>query len=215
MAHEPLPPQAFRLTPELLLQGYMAGVFPMAERRDDSEVFWVDPKRRGVLPLDGLHISRSLKRRILKEPFDVRFNADFPGVVAGCAEREETWINDQIYLAYLDLHRMGYAHSQEVWEGNELVGGVYGVAIGGAFFGESMFSRRTDASKIALAYLVSRLRTGGFTLFDTQFVTDHLIRLGAIEISRASYRRRLRDALSVEANVFRQQSPVTARQICT
>ena len=215
MPHEPLQPQENRLTPELLLQAYMAGVFPMAEGREDAEVFWVDPKRRGILPLDGFHISRSLKRRILKEPFEVRFNTDFAGVVAGCAEREETWINDQIYLAYLDLHRMGYAHSQEIWDGDELVGGVYGVAIGGAFFGESMFSRRRDASKIALAYLVARLREGGFTLFDTQFVTDHLISLGAIEISRADYRRRLRDALSVEANVFRQRSQVSVRHICT
>jgi leucyl/phenylalanyl-tRNA--protein transferase len=215
MAHEPLPPHALRLTPELLLQAYMAGVFPMAEGRDDAEVFWVDPQRRGILPLDGFHISRSLRRRIVKEPFEVRLNADFAGTVAGCAERDETWINDQIYLAYLDLHRMGYAHSQEVWDGDELVGGVYGVAIGGAFFGESMFSRRRDASKVALAYLIARLRAGGFTLFDTQFVTDHLISLGAVEISRADYRRRLRAALSVEANVFRQQPPVTARHICT
>ena len=200
MAHEPLPPQAQRLTPELLLHAYMAGVFPMAEGRDDAEVFWVDPKRRGVLPLDGFHISRSLKRRILKEPFEVRFNTDFAGVVAGCAEREETWINDVIFDLYVKLFTYGFAQSIEVWDEDTLIGGVYGVTLGGAFFGESMFSRKRDASKVALAYLIAHLNRSGFTLFDTQFLTDHLASLGAVEISRSDYHKRLETALDQSAD---------------
>ena len=183
------------LTPELLLHGYSIGIFPMAEHREDPDIFWVDPKRRGVFPLDRFHISRSLARRLKKAQYRIDINTDFAGVVDGCADRAETWINGEIRAHYLSLFDSGHAHSLEVWDGDELVGGVYGVVLGAAFFGESMFSRRTDASKIALAYLVDRLRQGGFTLFDTQFVTDHLASLGAEEISRASYHRKLRDAL--------------------
>ena len=188
------------LTPDLLLRGYAAGIFPMAERRDESEVFWVDPRQRGILPLDGFHLSRSLRRRILRGGFTITTDRDFAGVVEGCADREETWINAPIFDAYMDLHRAGFAHSLEVWEGAELVGGTYGVALGGAWFGESMFSRRTDASKVALAYLVERLRRAGFTLFDTQFLTPHLATLGGREIRRDAYRRRLSEALSVAAD---------------
>ena len=188
------------LTPTLLLRAYASGIFPMAETRETDEVFWVDPKRRGVIPLDGLHLSRSLRRRIAKEPFRITVDRDFEGVLEGCADRPETWINATIYRLCVTLHRAGFAHSLEVWEGESLVGGVYGVALGGAFFGESMFSRRTDASKIALAYLVDRLRQGGFTLFDTQFVTPHLKRLGAVEISRADYHAALEAALDVDAS---------------
>jgi leucyl/phenylalanyl-tRNA---protein transferase len=198
------------LTPEILLQAYAAGIFPMAESRSDAEIFWVDPKRRGIFRLDSFHISRSLRRRLLAEPFTIRTNTNFAAVVAACADRPETWINEPIFALYQQLHDQGYAHSVEVWDGAELVGGVYGVALGGAFFGESMFSRRTDASKLALAYLVDRLRMGGFTLFDTQFLTPHLQSLGAVEVSRETYHRLLRQALAVNADFHRQSEPPDA-----
>ncbi|MCL4189241.1 MAG: leucyl/phenylalanyl-tRNA--protein transferase [Rhodobacteraceae bacterium] len=188
------------LWPERLLGAYAAGVFPMAEGRDDPEVFWVHPRRRGIMPLDGFRISRSLRRTILHAPLEIRIDCDFAGVVTGCADRPETWINAPIHAAYLALHRAGHAHSVEVWEAGALVGGVYGVTLGAAFFGESMFSRRADASKVALAYLVDRLRLAGFALFDTQFLTPHLARLGGIEIDRAGYRRRLDEALARAAD---------------
>jgi leucyl/phenylalanyl-tRNA--protein transferase len=179
------------LTPEILLHGYSIGIFPMAEHRDDPEIFWVDPRRRGVMPLNGFHISRSLARAMRRSSFHHTINRDFDGVVAGCADREDTWINAEITALYTALHHAGHAHSLEVWEGTALVGGVYGVTLGRAFFGESMFSRRTNASKMALAALVDRLRHAGFTLFDTQFLTDHLASLGAREISRAEYHAQL------------------------
>lgn len=184
-----------RLTPELLLQAYATGIFPMAESRDGDTIHWVDPRHRGVVPLEGFHISRSLARTIRRRLFQITTDRDFAGVVAGCADRPETWINEEIFSLYMGLHAMGRAHSLEVWQGGALVGGVYGVTLGAAFFGESMFSRMTDASKVALAYLVHRLRAGGFTLFDTQFLTPHLASLGAIEISRRDYLRRLEAAL--------------------
>ena len=193
------------LTPELMLRAYTMGIFPMSEGRDDPEVFWVDPKRRGILPLNGFHISRSLARRIRQEPFLLTVNEAFDRVVAACADRDETWINPTIQNLYATLHRAGFAHSQEVWDGPELVGGVYGVTIGAAFFGESMFSTRRDASKIALAYLVDRLRVGGFQLFDTQFVTPHLVSLGAQEIARAAYREMLDDAIDADGNFYAQE----------
>lgn len=168
----------------------------MSEAQDDPRVFWVDPDRRGVLPLDGFHLSRSLRRTIARQPFELTLDIAFEEVVRGCAAREETWINDTIFRGYFALHRMGYAHSVEAWSGDDLVGGVYGVALGRAFFGESMFSRETDASKVALATLIAHLRQTGFVLFDTQFITDHLARLGAVEIDRAEYRRQLEAALS-------------------
>ncbi|MBE0452584.1 leucyl/phenylalanyl-tRNA--protein transferase [Roseovarius autotrophicus] len=189
------------LPPELLLRAYAGGVFPMAEHRDDAEVFWVDPKRRGVLPLDGFHVSRSLARRMRRGGYRVTLDADFKGVIDACADRMDTWISAPIRAAYLALHARGHAHSLEVWEQDALAGGVYGVTLGRAFFGESMFSRRTDASKLALAHLVDHLRRCGFTLFDTQFLTDHLASLGAIEISRAAYHARLAKALSGAADI--------------
>jgi len=192
------------ITPEMLLRAYAAGVFPMADSQENPEIFWVDPLDRGILPLDKFHISRTLKRKLRHEIFQIRTNFDFLAVLAGCADRNETWINDSIFQLYLSLHEMGFAHSIEVWQEDTLVGGVYGVALGGAFFGESMFSRRKDASKIALAYLVDRLRVGGFTLFDTQFITPHLASLGAVEISRAHYRELLEQALLVNADFNRQ-----------
>ncbi len=188
------------LSSELLLHGYSIGIFPMAEHRDDPELFWVDPKFRGVFPLDGFHISRSLARRIRKSGYSVTINQDFEGVVDGCADRADTWINPELRRLYSDLHKTGQANSLEVWDGAALIGGVYGIALGAAFFGESMFSRRTDASKIALAYLVDRLRRTGFHLFDTQFLTAHLASLGAIEIPRAEYHSELKQALDLSAD---------------
>lgn len=187
------------ITPDLLLQAYAMGLFPMAESREAGELRWIDPHRRGVFPLEGFHISRSLRRAILRADHQVTVNRDFAGVLAACADRPETWINDEITRLYLALHRMGFCHSVEVWRDDLLIGGVYGVAIGGAFMGESMFSRATDASKIALAWLVHRLRAGGFTLFDTQFLTPHLASLGAVEIPRAAYRKQLEQALARQA----------------
>ena len=183
------------LTPALLLQAYASGVFPMAESADSDDVFWVDPRRRGVLPLDRLHVSRRLARTFLGGAFEAAVDRDFAGVIAACADRPETWINPRIAWLYRELHHLGHAHSVEIRQDGELVGGLYGVALGGAFFGESMFSRRRDASKLALVALVARLRAGGFTLLDTQFVTDHLRSLGAVEISRAAYHRALAAAL--------------------
>lgn len=187
------------ITPDLLLSAYAMGVFPMAETRDRSEIHWVDPRRRGVFPLDGFHISRSLARTLRSDRFRITTDQDFAGVVQACADRPQTWINAEILSLYSALHRMGHAHSLEVWEGDALVGGVYGVTLGAAFFGESMFSRRTDASKVALAWLVHRLKEGGFQLFDTQFLTPHLASLGAAEIPRAAYHRRLQAAVRAVA----------------
>ncbi|MDR5653711.1 leucyl/phenylalanyl-tRNA--protein transferase [Ruixingdingia sedimenti] len=187
------------LTAGHLLRGYAAGIFPMAEARDDPTIHWVDPRRRGILPIGGLHVSRSLRRAVRHSGFILRVDTDFEGVLRGCADRPETWINGAIFTLYMDLFRMGAAHSQEVWEGDTLVGGVYGVVLGRAFFGESMFSRRTDASKIALVWLMHRLRAGGFTLFDTQFLTPHLASLGGVEIDRSAYRRMLAEALEGKA----------------
>ena len=187
------------LTPELLLEAYAAGIFPMAENRNDPAIFWVDPQARGVLPLDGFHVSRSLARRLRRDEYRATFDSAFTAVLDGCADRKETWINPTIRRLCLTLYRIGHAHSVEVWSEGALVGGVYGISLGGAFFGESMFSRKPDASKVALAYLVDRLRAGGFVLFDTQFITAHLASLGAEEIPREDYRARLAQALAVEA----------------
>jgi leucyl/phenylalanyl-tRNA---protein transferase len=187
------------LTPDILLRAYAMGIFPMSDGRDDAEIHWIDPRRRGVLPLDGFHLSRSLARRIRSGAFHVTVDRAFEAVVAACADRDETWISHRIQRLYVQLHVLSYAHSVEVWEDERLVGGVYGVTLGAAFFGESMFSLATDASKVALAYAVHRLRTGGFRLFDTQFLTPHLASLGGVEITRAEYHRRLAGALGGEA----------------
>ena len=188
------------LTPEIMLSAYAQGIFPMAESRDAGDLHWVDPRSRGVFPLSNFHISRSLARRIRQGAYRIRTNSDFSGVVRACAERPETWINEQLFGLYDALHQMGHAQSLEVWEDDTLTGGVFGLTLGAAFFGESMFSRRTDASKIALAYLVDRLNVAGFTLFDTQFLTPHLASLGAVEIPRAAYRAQLADALRKAAD---------------
>jgi leucyl/phenylalanyl-tRNA--protein transferase len=198
------------ITPELLLRAYASGVFPMAESANAEALFWVDPERRGILPLDGLRVSRRLARSFRGGDFAIRADADFAGVIDACADRAETWINPTIRRLYLELHRRGQAHSVEIWQDGRLAGGLYGVALGAAFFGESMFSRIRDGSKLALIALVARLNAGGFRLLDTQFVTDHLARLGAVEIGRADYHRRLAAALARPAD-FRRLRADAAR----
>ena len=179
------------IDPRLLLQGYATGIFPMADSREAHELFWVEPKNRAIIPLHGFHLSHSLKRTLRSGKFTVTHDRDFAGVIAACAEREETWINAELEHAMIALHGSGHAHSIEVWESNApkpvLVGGLYGVRLGRAFFGESMFSRRTDASKVALAWLVARLKAGNFTLLDCQFMTEHLASLGAVSVPREAY----------------------------
>jgi len=190
-----------KLTPELLLSAYATGIFPMADGRHSSEVYWVDPRQRGILPLDGFHVSRSLAKRLRQNDYRIALSSDVGAVLDGCADRDETWINGTIRDLTRALFDAGYAHTLEVWRGSRLIGGVYGITLGGAFFGESMFSRDTDGSKIALAWLVDHLNRTGFTLFDTQFITPHLASLGAIEIPRDNYRTRLVDALEISASI--------------
>ena len=190
------------ITPDVLLRAYSIGLFPMAESADDPELFWVEPDMRGVIPLDAFHVPRSLAKAMKKNPFDIRVNTAFSEVMQGCAaeapDRPSTWINDTIHGLYNALHRFGHAHSVEAWEGDALVGGLYGVSLGAAFFGESMFSRRTNASKICLVHLVERLKARGFTLLDTQFTTDHLKTFGAIDVPKKEYAKLLERAMSHE-----------------
>ncbi len=191
--------QQTQLTAELVLRAYAAGIFPMAENRDDPTVFWVDPRVRGVLPLETFHIPRKLRKIVRRGDFEVQCDSAFADVIDRCAqttaERHETWINKEIRGAYIDLHDRGFAHSVECWRKGELVGGLYGVSLGCAFFGESMFSRETNASKVALVHLVARLRMANYRLLDTQFVTDHLRQFGAVEIPCRVYLERLEDAI--------------------
>jgi leucyl/phenylalanyl-tRNA--protein transferase len=195
--------QQMDLTPDLLLRAYRVGLFPMAETRGDFRLYWLDPELRGVLPLDRFHLPRRLRRTVLSDQYRVTADQDFRAVIGACAEatrdRPETWINPVIERLFTALHGMGHAHSVECWEGEALVGGLYGLAIGGAFFGESMFSRARDASKVALVHLVARLRLGGFTLLDTQFVTHHLAQFGTEEVPRDRYRALLTAAVDVPA----------------
>jgi leucyl/phenylalanyl-tRNA--protein transferase len=192
-----------RLTPEILLRAYAEGLFPMAERRGDPTLYWVSPDKRGIIPLDGFHVPRRLARTMRSGAFTITSDRAFRTVMEACAApgpgREESWINDEILRLYTALHIGGHAHSVECWQGDRLVGGLYGVRLGAAFFGESMFSRVRDASKVALVALVEGLNRGGFTLLDTQFITAHLARFGAVEIPRQQYLRRLHDALNREA----------------
>jgi len=189
------------LTPQIVLDAYSKGLFPMAENRRDKQLFWIDPEVRGILPLENFHIPRSLKKKIRNNPFEVRFDHNFAAVIRACAQqkpkRRETWINDEIIELYTKLFCMRHAHSVECWQEEKLVGGLYGISIGGAFFGESMFSSERDSSKIALVHLVARLNLAGFTLLDTQFITDHLKQFGAIEISRVEYHKILNVALNL------------------
>ena len=190
------------LTPELVLRAYGAGVFPMADHAEAEDVYWVDPRKRGILPLNGFRLSRSLRKKLLRGDHRVRVDTDFEGVLDACADRDETWINDTIRTLFLQLHRMGHAHSVEVWQDGQLAGGLYGLRLGGAFFGESMFSRMRDGSKIALAHLVARLRAGGFTLLDTQFTTPHLESLGARAVPRTHYHDLLARALARRGDFY-------------
>jgi len=194
------------ITSEVLLRAYAYGVFPMAEGRASEELFWIDPELRGVLPLDEFHLPRRLKKTVRQQPFDVRVDTAFTQVMEACAAtrdgRDGTWINDQILSLYTELHEKGFAHSVECWQGKELVGGLYGVSLGAAFFGESMFSLRRDASKVALVYLVARLKHGGFRLLDTQFVTSHLAQFGVIEIPRSDYKILLNTAVARQADFY-------------
>jgi len=200
----PSDPFDVEITPELILRAYRAGIFPMAEDAGSPDLFWVSPQERGIIPLDGFRISKSLRKTLRNYPYAVLVDADFDAVINGCAaaapDRPSTWINNSIRSVYGELFLRGYAHTVEVWDGADLVGGLYGIALGGAFFGESMFHRRTDASKIALAHLVERLNAGGFTLLDTQFLTPHLASLGGIEIPREEYEDRLARALAIRAD---------------
>ena len=190
-----------------MLRAYANGIFPMAESADDPTLFWVEPEQRGVLPLDGFHLAHRLARTVRSDRFDVTVDTDFEAVIEGCAApapgRSGTWINAEIRRVYGALFRLGQVHTVEVRRDGHLVGGLYGVRLAGAFFGESMFSRETDASKVALVHLIARLRFGGFRLLDAQFLTEHLARFGAVEIPRAAYRRRLAAALTVEAEFHR------------
>lgn len=192
-----------RIPPDLLLRAYASGVFPMAENADDPEIFWVRPESRGIIPLNAFHAPRSLMKTVRRGHFDVRFDTDFAAVIEGCAEartgRMSTWINRPIREAYAELFARGHCHTVEAWREGRLVGGLYGVTLGRAFFGESMFSRETDASKVCLVHLVQRLRERGFVLLDTQFTTEHLKRFGAIDVPRAKYESMLEEALAGEA----------------
>ncbi|MBG21158.1 MAG: leucyl/phenylalanyl-tRNA--protein transferase [Rhizobiales bacterium] len=197
---------AGQLTPEILLRAYAAGLFPMAESAEDPDIFWVEPEIRGVIPLDDFHVPKRLKRTIKHAPYDIRFNTAFEAVMRGCAapgpDRPSTWINETIFMLYTSLHRLGHAHSVEAWRGDELVGGLYGVSLRAAFFGESMFSRATDSSKICLVHLVNRLNERGFRLLDTQFTTEHLKTFGAIDVPRDDYEGLLANALEGPDIVF-------------
>jgi leucyl/phenylalanyl-tRNA---protein transferase len=183
------------ITPDILLQAYMAGVFPMAESAASDTLHWVEPEERGIIPLDAFHVPQSLTKTVRKERFEILVDRDFAGVMRACANRSETWINGHILDLYASLHSMGHAHSVEAWRDGKLVGGLYGVSIGAAFFGESMFSLETDASKVPLVYLVARLRYGGYKLLDTQFITAHLARFGTITVPKRRYRVMLASAL--------------------
>ena len=195
--------EKIKLTPEIILKAYSLGIFPMANSRHDDELFWIDPELRGVIPLTGLHISRSLRKQLRNNTFEIRYNTDFDGIIAGCSGqskgRQETWINNEIITLYSQLFKQGFVQTVECWQDDVLVGGLYGISLKGAFFGESMSSLKSNASKIALIHLIARLNEDGFTLLDTQFTTDHLISLGAVEVARSVYLDQLDKALLVNA----------------
>ncbi len=207
----------FEITPQMLLRAYACGIFPMAESADDPQLYWIEPQARGILPLDSMVVPRRLARTVRQARFDVTFDTDFEGVIDGCAAprpgRRSTWINSQIRSLYRDLYRQGHCHTVEVRLDGRLVGGLYGVALGGAFFGESMFSTERDASKVALVHLCARLVHGGFTLLDTQFVTEHLKQFGTIEIDKAEFQERLQDAVERIADFARLPSNAPPEQV--
>lgn len=205
------------LTPEIVLSAYATGVFPMAESAENPSLFWVDPERRGVLPLDTFHVPRRLARTVRSDKFTVRIDRSFDATIRACAKstewRPSTWINQKIIDLFTDLYRRGAAHSVECWTGDDLVGGLYGVSLGGAFFGESMFSKERDASKVALVHLVARLKAGGYKLLDTQFVTAHLARFGAVEVTRTVYHRLLGQALSVKGDFYAMDRHMSGAEV--
>lgn len=205
-----------KITTEMVLRAYSIGIFPMAETADDPSIHWIEPKRRGIIPLDGLHVSRSLAKLIRSDRFQVAIDTDFQSVIEACATTHgSTWINLPIRSLFSELFDQGHAHSVEVYEKNQLVGGLYGLALGGAFFGESMFHTLTNASKVALVHLVARLNAGGFCLLDTQFLTPHLATLGAIEIDRLEYKSLLANALSVTAEfpLRSEREPISGEDV--
>ncbi len=196
------------ITPQVLLKAYAVGIFPMAESADDPSLYWIEPESRGIIPLDGFHIPKRLARTVAADHFEVRVDHDFDGVISGCAgagarDRPKTWINARIRRLYRDLFEIGHAHTVETWRDGKLVGGLYGVHLGAAFFGESMFSRERDASKVALVHLVARLKAGGFTLLDTQFTTKHLKQFGAVDVDKHTYQRLLEEAIALPADYGR------------
>ncbi len=194
------------ITPQILLRAYAAGIFPMAESAEDNALYWVEPDERGIIPLDGLRISQSLRKTVRRKSFDIRIDSDFAGVIGACAakmaDRKTTWINGRIRSLYIQLHKAGFCHSVECWRDGALVGGLYGVRLGAVFFGESMFSRVSDASKVALVHLVARLNFGGFKMLDAQFLNPHLERLGATSLPKLEYQKRLEPLLEMDADFF-------------
>lgn len=208
-----------QITPHVLLKAYACGIFPMSDSADDPGLYWIEPEARGIVPLDAFHVPRRLARTMRQRPYDIRIDSDFDGVIEGCAGeqgsayRDRTWINGRIRALYRALFDLGHCHTVEAWQDERLVGGLYGVSLRGAFFGESMFSHATDASKIALVHLVARLRAGGFRLLDAQFTTEHLLRFGAIEIGRLAYQARLEDALSVDADFYLLDGGATVDEV--
>jgi leucyl/phenylalanyl-tRNA--protein transferase len=203
--------RTIEVTPELMLRAYRVGLFPMAETRRGQRLYWLDPEQRGILPLDGFHLPRRLLRTVLSGPYEVTSNRAFAQVIAGCAAaapgREDTWINVDIERLFFELYRQGHAHSVETWQDGVLVGGLYGVSLGGVFFGESMFSVARDSSKVALVHLVARMRMGGYTLLDTQFVTSHLAQFGAVEVPRDTYKALLAAAVQGQARWLAAPDP--------
>ncbi len=205
------------ITPQVLLKAYACGIFPMAESAEDTALFWIEPEKRGVLPLHQFHLPKRLRRTVRSDHFEVRVDTDFQAIIDGCAApepgREKTWINTEIRRLYGELYEMGFCHTVEAWRDDMLVGGLYGVSIGSAFFGESMFTRERDASKVCLTHLVARLIAGGFTLLDTQFVTDHLHRFGTVEIPRREYEATLDEAIRIDADFFRLSPTATGAEV--
>jgi len=205
------------ITPQVLLKAYACGLFPMAESADDPGLFWLEPEQRGILPFDAFHLPRRLRRTIRNDIFEIRVSTDFQRVIDGCAEpmpgRQKTWINREIRRLYGELFDMGYCHTVEAWQEGELVGGLYGVSLNGAFFGESMFTFKTDASKVCLAHLVARLVVGGYSLLDTQFVTDHLSKFGTLEVSQSDYNDRLSEALKLETDFYALPSHTSGQEV--
>jgi leucyl/phenylalanyl-tRNA--protein transferase len=204
------------LTPQVLLKAYACGIFPMAESADDPGLYWIEPEARGIIPLGRFHIPKRLARTVRQDEFEIHIDRDFDGVIAGCADvapgRNKTWINTRIRRLYADLFELGHCHTIEAWHDGRLVGGLYGVRLGAAFFGESMFTRVRDASKVALVHLVARLRVGGFRLLDTQFTTDHLKQFGAVDVDRRQYHHLLEKAIEADADFYRLPGGATGEE---